>query len=76
MKTPNVATEAQNMAGIQSGVPEEPGKNGPSLAEIHQRAREIHIERDGHVCDMDNYLDEWMQAEHELQERYNKSSGE
>jgi hypothetical protein len=73
MKPPNVATEAQNMAGIRSGVPEETGKNGPSLAETHQRAREIHIERGGHLCDMDNYLDEWLQAEHELQEKYKRS---
>ena len=74
MKPPNSATEAHNMAAIQSGVPEVTGKNGPSLAEIHQRAREIHIKRGGHVCDMDNYLDEWLQAERELQESYNKSS--
>jgi hypothetical protein len=77
MKSPNLATEAQDMTtGIRSGLPEETGKNRPSFAEIHERAREIHIERGGHVCDMDNYLDEWLQAEHELQEKYNKSSGE
>jgi hypothetical protein len=77
MKSPNLATEAQNMpTGIRSGVPEETGKNWPSLAEIHKRAREIHIERGGHVCDIDNYLDEWLQAERELQEKYNESSGE
>jgi hypothetical protein len=75
MKAPNPATKAQNMPrGTRSGVPEETGKNGPSFAEIHQRAREIHIERGCHVCDIDNYLDEWLQAEHELQEKYNKSS--
>ena len=77
MQSPNLATKAQNIpAGIRSGVPEETGKNGPSFAEIHERAREIHIERGDHVCDIDNYLDEWLQAEHELQEKYNKSSGE
>lgn len=75
MKSPNLATEAQNMpTGIRSGVSVETSKNGPSFAEIHERAREIHIERGGHVCDMDSYLDEWLQAEHELQEKYNKSS--
>jgi hypothetical protein len=68
MKPFKVATETQNMAGIRSHVPEETGKNGPSLGEIRQRAREIHIERGAHVCDMDNYLDEWLQAERELQE--------
>jgi hypothetical protein len=77
MQSTNLATKAQNVpTGIRSGVPEETGKNGPSFAEIRQRAREIHIERSGHVCDMDNYLDEWLQAEHELQGKYNKSSGE
>jgi hypothetical protein len=75
MQSPNLATKAQNIpAGIRSGVPEETGKNGPSFAEIHERAREIHIERGEHVCDMDSYLDEWLQAEHELQEKYNQSS--
>ena len=75
MQSPNLATKAQNIpAGIRSGVPEETGKNGPSFAEIHERAREIHIERGGHVCDMDSYLDEWLQAEHELQEKYNQRS--
>jgi len=77
MKPPNLATEAQDMpTGIRSSVPVETSRNGPSFAEIRQRAREIHIERGGHVCDMDNYLDEWLQAERELQEKYNKSSGE
>jgi hypothetical protein len=77
MKSPNLATEAQNMpTGIRPSVPVETSRNGPSFAEIRQRAREIHIERGGHVCDMDNYLDEWLQAERELQEKYNKSSGE
>jgi hypothetical protein len=77
MKSPNLATEAQNMpTGIRSGVPVETSRNGPSFAEIRQRAREIHIERGGHVCDMDNYLDEWLQAERELQEKYKKSFGE
>ena len=77
MKSPNLATKAQSLpTGIRSGVSEETSKNGPPFAEIHERAREIHIERGGHVCDMDNYLDEWLQAERELQEKYNKSSRE
>jgi hypothetical protein len=77
MKAPILVTKAQNMpTGIRSGVPEETGKNGPSFAEIHERAREIHIERGDHVCDMDNYLDEWLQADRELQEKYNNSSCE
>jgi hypothetical protein len=77
MKSPNLATEAQNMpTGIRSSVPVETSRNGPSFAEIRQGARQIHIERGAHVCEMNNYLDEWLQAERELQEKYNKSSGE
>jgi len=78
MKSQNPSANAQNMPRsiLRSHIPEESGKNEPPLAETRQRAREIHIERGGHVCDMDNYLDEWLQAERELQEKHNKSSGE
>ena len=77
MKSPNLPTKAQNMpTGIRSGVTEETGTNTPTLDEIYRRARQIHIERGGHVCDIDNYLDEWLQAERELQKRFNESSGE
>jgi hypothetical protein len=73
MKSPNLATEAQDMpTGIGSSVLVETSRNGPSFAEIRQRAREIHIERGGHVCDMDNYLDEWLRAERELQEKFKR----
>jgi hypothetical protein len=73
MKSPNLATEAQDMpTGIRSCLPVETSRNGPSFAEIRQRAREIHIERGGHVCDMDNYLDEWLRAERELQEKFKR----
>jgi Protein of unknown function (DUF2934) len=52
-------------------VAEESRNNGPSLEEIRQRAFEIHIERGGiHGCD----LDDWLQAEHELQEKYNEGN--
>jgi len=45
----------------------EQGKGGPTPEEIRRRAFEIHIERGGiHGCD----LDDWMQAEHELQEKH------
>jgi hypothetical protein len=74
MKSPNLAPNMPT--GVRSSVPVETSRNGPSFAEIRQRAREIHIERGGHVCDIDNYLDQWLQAERELQEKYNKSSGE
>jgi hypothetical protein len=40
-----------------------------TLDEIHRRALEIHIERGGHGCDLDNYSDEWLQAERELRTR-------
>jgi Protein of unknown function (DUF2934) len=46
-------------------------KNAPTPEEIRKRAFEIHIERGGiHGCD----LDDWMQAERELQDKYNGSS--
>jgi hypothetical protein len=73
MKSPKLATEAQDMpTGIRSSLPVETSRNGPSFAEIRQRAREIHIERGGHVCDMDNYLDEWLQAKRELREKFKR----
>ena len=75
MKSQNLKTNAHDApTGIlQSNLVEEGGKNGPTPAEIRQRAFEIHIERGGiHGCDLDDYL----QAERELQEKYNRSSGE
>jgi hypothetical protein len=78
MNAQNLAANAQNTRprGVGSDVPEEIGKYVPTLDEIHRRALEIHIERGGHGCDLDNYLDEWLQAERELQGKYNKSNGE
>ena len=71
MDSRNLTTNASNMpAGIRPDMPEGTGKNGPSLTEIHKRALEIHVGRGGHFCDLDNYLDEWMQAERELKEKY------
>jgi hypothetical protein len=73
MKSRNLATDAQNMPRSILGpdVPEEKrGKNEPSPAEIRQRAFEIHIERGGiYGCD----LDDWLQAERELQKKYTKT---
>jgi hypothetical protein len=68
MNAQNLATNAQNTRPrvVRSDVAEEIGKNVPTLDEIHRRALEIHIERGGHGCDLDNYLDEWLQAEREL----------
>ena len=72
MKSGNLATDAQNMPrAVQPDVPEERGNSGPSSTEIRQRAFEIHIERGGvHGCD----LDDWMQAERELQQKYRKNN--
>lgn len=48
-------------------------ENAPTPQEIRERAFEIHIERGGiHGCD----LDDWLQAERELLEKYNKSNSE
>jgi hypothetical protein len=60
---------------LQLDFAEERGKNGPTPAEI-RRALEIRVERGGNGCDLENYLDDWLHAKRELQEKYNKSSGE
>jgi hypothetical protein len=45
-------------------------KDGPTPEEIRERAFEIHIERGGiYGCD----LDDWFQAERELQKKYSNS---
>jgi hypothetical protein len=78
MKLLDQATNSQNTRLSRFGpdVPEERGKNVPTLDEIRQRALEIHVERGGDDSDLENYLDEWLQAERELREKYNESSGE
>ena len=73
MKLQDPITNAQTMSRsiLRLNVAEESRNNGPSLAEIRERAFEIHIERGGiHGCD----LDDWLLAERELQEKYNKSN--
>jgi len=73
MKLQDPLTNAQTMSRsiLRSNVAEESRNNGPTLAEIRERAFEIHIERGGiHGCD----LDDWLQAQRELQEKYNKSN--
>jgi hypothetical protein len=78
MKAQNLATNAQNTrpSRFRSDVPEERGKNVPTLDEIHRRVLEIHVERGGHGYDLDEYLEEWLQAERELREKYNRSNDE
>ena len=69
MKSRNVFTNTEGMPKIalRSDIAEEEKNAGPSPAEIRQRAFEVHIERCGtHGCD----LDDWLQAERELQEKY------
>jgi hypothetical protein len=72
MKSRNLATEAQNIPrDVQPDVRGERGNNGRSPTEIRQLAFEIHIERGGiHGCD----LDDWMQAERELQQKYRENN--
>jgi Protein of unknown function (DUF2934) len=73
MNSRNLATNIQNTrpSRLRSDISEERGNNGPTPAEIRERAFEIHIERGGiHGCD----LDDWLRAERELQERHTKSN--
>jgi Protein of unknown function (DUF2934) len=71
MTSQSLKSNTQNTPSIifRPDVPEEKGQNGPTLAEIRERAFEIHTERGGiHGCD----LDDWQQAERELREKHNK----
>ena len=74
MKSQNLATNAHDIpTGIHQSDFAEESKNGPTPAEIRERAFEIHIERGGiHGCD----LDDWVQAERELKGKYKQSSDE
>jgi hypothetical protein len=78
MKLRNQAINVQNTwpSCFRSDVPEKRGKNVPAQDEIRRRALEIHIEHGGHGYDLDEYLDEWLQAERELREKYNRSNDE
>jgi hypothetical protein len=78
MNAQNLAANAQNTRPrvVRSDVAVETGKNVPTLDEIHRRALEIHVEPGGHSCDLDNYLDEWLQAQRELKEKYSTSNDE
>ena len=72
MKSRTLSTDAQNVPrGVRPDATEERGNKAPSPTEIRQRAFEIHVERGGiHGCD----LDDWMQAERELLEKYTKGN--
>ena len=62
-------TQTTRPSGVQLYASEEKGKRAPTLDEIHRRKLEIHIERGDHACDLDEFLDEWAQAERELREK-------
>lgn len=76
MKSQNTSTNVETTPKIilRSHVPEESGKNVPTLDEIHRRSQEIHIERGDHDCGLDGYLDEWLQAERELREKLSNNN--
>jgi hypothetical protein len=72
MKSKSVAAGAENLERevAQSEETRPQPLNGPSPEEIQQRAYEIHIDRGGpHGHD----LDDWLQAERELMEKYKAS---
>lgn len=51
----------------QNPAKKDSSQKGPTPEEIRERAFQIYIERGGiHGCD----LDDWLQAEHELQEKF------
>jgi hypothetical protein len=78
VKSQNPTANGQNLSrGIhRPDDSEERGKNVPTLDEIRRRAREIHVQYGGFGYDLDEYLDEWLQAERELREKYNGSNDE
>lgn len=57
--------------GAQPGLATETQKTGPTEEEIRKRAYEIHVEHGGL---WGNDVNDWFQAERELQEKY-KSKG-
>jgi hypothetical protein len=72
MKSKSVAAGAENSDRevAQSEETRPQPLNSPSLDEIQRRAYEIHIDRGGpHGHD----LDDWLQAERELMEKYKAS---
>ena len=71
LQDPLMKVQTMSRSILRSNVAEGSRNNGPSLTEIREQAFEIHIERGGiHGRD----LDDWLQAERELQEKYSKSN--
>lgn len=72
MSSRNVFAKTDRMPKIEfrSDIARKEKSSGPLPEEIRKRAFEIHIERGGiHGCD----LDDWLQAERELQEMHKNS---
>lgn len=76
MNSENVARNTQDLTRNvhPPEATEGKNKNGPSVVDIRQRALEIHNRGGAHPCDLDNYLDAWLQAERELREKHNKNN--
>lgn len=75
MKSQNIVANAESVLNGASQPGEavrERSKSAPTPQQIRERAFEIHIERGG-IHGMD--LDDWMQAERELQEKYKNNEG-
>jgi hypothetical protein len=75
MKSRNLIINPGHTQGgvVLPEVREERRENGPSSAEIRERAFEIHIERGGiHGCD----LSDWLEAERELLQKYHNEAQE
>lgn len=77
MKSPNARPKADSTSRMSRSEMMDTGgdRKAPSLAEIRERAFEIHIERGGiHGRDLwDRFLD-WLQAKRELEEKYKEKT--
>ena len=71
-RAPHTVSTPETVSGV-APMKEEGIKKAPSHEEICLRAFEIHIQRGAiHGCD----LDDWLQAERELQEKYKNEEKE
>ena len=75
MKSQNIVANVESAlegASQPGGAEQERSKRAPTPQQIRERAFEIHIERGG-IHGMD--LDDWMEAERELREKYKNNEG-
>jgi hypothetical protein len=57
LQDPSASAQTMSRSILRLNVAEESRNHGPTLAEIRERAFEIHIERGGiHGCDLDDWL--------------------